>query len=421
MRERERPGPTAAIAALGFAVLALTPAAPHPLAHPEVPFLHLFALVHRVRAALGRSLEEPARDALTERVRSSLDRWDAWLRTGTPSDEGVVARIVEVDESRRRLLVDAGEGVSLHEGDWVAAAGRVVGVLERVDGPFGVVKTPWSPDARFYAACTDASGRAVRLILVGLERRGWCAAVRHPERLAPIAEGAATLVPPVDDLLPASVPRLPEGLLYGTVRRDETLGRRGIEGWIVEPAVDPRALDAVVVRGRASGPRMPPFQEEETRSAFPLAASAARDQWAVFAAPCPIGSALVGGGRFLGTIRASWAGAAKVRGVFDPGPPVLLLACGPETARPLLARPVAALLGGGAFEAAEGFEAPARSDVVATAGRGLHVARGLPIGAVVRVEGRRFWVWRGRLSEGGPFLVRTRRRPPDRERLEWPP
>lgn len=403
-----------ALIVLGLALLSLTPAAPEVMRRPELLAVHVYRPFDTARRGLVGVTEDEAgsasfTDEVAERIEEGIARWDAQL-LGEAGADGVIARIVTVDRARRRFLVDAGAGVALEVGDAVTAGKYALGVVRRVFGGIAVVETPWTPDARFAGAAEDAVGGVVRLIVAGLDRPEWTASVSHPERLSALRVDGDVVVPVVDDLLPASVPRLPPGLVLGSLRTDELLRMTGTEAFRVVPTLDVRALDAVCVRtgGRLESP--PGTFERRQVSALTCGmASPGRDGLLLTGLGLPDGVAVTWNGLFVGTVDAAAFGAARVRGVFDPGRDHCVLLLSPGRTAPLVVRTMRAWRGGGRFRVASGLTGPAVGDLLVTAGRGEHVPRGLFIGAVVRVDDDGFDVLRGEVSLAAPVEVLRRR------------
>ncbi|MFG0317997.1 MAG: rod shape-determining protein MreC [Planctomycetota bacterium JB042] len=403
---------------LGLALLSLTPAAPSFLRRPELMAVHAYRPLDLLRREIGETEAEEEglgfAPELAARIEAGLSRWDELLLGGAGGG-GVVARIVAIDRVRRRLLIDAGEGVRLAAGDAVTAGRYALGVVVRAESGMAVVDMPWTPDARFAGAAEDATGAEVRLILAGLDRLEWTASVSHPERLSALRVDGDVRVPEVDDLLPASVPRLPPGLVLGSLRIDELLRRTGTEAFRVVPTLDVRGLDAVCVRtsGAAAGGGAAGFERREVGALACGLASPGRDGLVLTGLGLPDGAAVTWGGMFVGSVEAAAFGAARVRGVFDPGQDRCVVVLSARRSGPIVVRTLRAWRGGGRLRVGSEQTRPEVGDLLVTAGRGDHVPRGLFIGAVVRVDGETIDVLRGEVSADAPVVVLRRRGMPD--------
>ncbi len=393
--------PHGELVVLGLALVAITPAAPRFLRKPDIAAIHLFRPLDAAASALYRRVAEPPVEDATarrlERLEEGLGRWNDVLRAGAdrfaPDRAAIVARIIAIDGTRRRLLVDLGRDVAAAPGDPVIAGNVAVGVVERCEAGCAVVVTPWTPEARFAAACLlEAEEREVRFVLVGLDRRAWTASVVHPERQTGLAAGVPVIVPAVDDLLPSSVPRLPPGLRVGELRVDEMLAATGTDTFRAVPVLDVRSLDAVVVLPTPSATPVTRtgFLRREVVRLSCGSASAARDAAFLAGSGLPDGAAVTCDGWFAGVIEGSVAGAARVRGVFDPGQETTFLVLGEGRTWPIAVQTTRVLSRGGRMRVLEDGVAPAAGDLIVTAGRGVHVPRGLIVGQVSTVDGVEF-------------------------------
>ncbi|MBI4878896.1 MAG: hypothetical protein HY812_04440 [Planctomycetes bacterium] len=258
----------ASLVIVGLALLSATPAAPRFVRHVDLLAVHLFrpldAGLVALRARMTEAPAAPPASGLDERVAQGLAARDALLRSGAdlvaPGRPAAVARIVAIDQHQRLLLIDAGTGVELLPGDPVLAGQFGVGRVRHAQDGVAVVETPFTPEARFAGACAGEEGRpAIRIVLTGLARREWTAAVANPERLSGLEAGKDAVTPETVDLVPASIPTLPAGLRLGGIERDLTLARAGREAFCLRPRIDLAELDAVVVLlSRAPPSPLPP-------------------------------------------------------------------------------------------------------------------------------------------------------------------
>ena len=382
---------------LGLALLSLTPAAPEFIRRPELFAVHAFRPLDALRDRLVRSGDDEPIESMppeiAERIERGLASWDEQLagEAAGPDRVSRIARLVRIDRGRRRLLIDAGAGTPIAAGDPVTAGNYAIGVVSGVvggDGGLAVVNTPWTPHETFAAACTDAIGNRVRLILTGLDRTAWTASVSHPERESALRAGENVIVPEVSDLIPDSVPRLPAGLLVGVLVQDELQRRAGTEAYRAAPRLDVRGLDAVSVRVSAARSSSGSREAFERRPVGVLGcglASPGRDGLLLTGIGLPKGGAVTVNGLFVGVIDGALGGAARVRGVFDPGREQVVLVLSNQGAGPLGVRAVRSWLGGGRLEVPNEQSLPQVGDLLVTSGRGDHVPRGLFIGSVVQV------------------------------------
>jgi cell shape-determining protein MreC len=395
----------AGVAVVGFALLALTPTAPGFLRDLDLVFVHLFRVIDLPIVAAHRAVANSRGDGnageglpaeLRTRIRDGVARWDRLLRSGieryAPELRTTIARVVAVDRLRRRLVIDAGPGVELRVGDPVAAGDVAVGRVIEAGGGLAVVETPWSRDARFAAGCVTAGGgEQIRFVSRGLARRESLAAVSNPERREGLVADYEVIVPNVDDLLPPGAPRLPPGLRLGRLELDERILRISAEHlWLVRPALDIELLDAVAVGFEASRRHAPgPYFEDVAPAALSCAAlSPWRDGLALTGKGLEKGAAVVAADRLIGTIEDALLGAARVRGVFDPGQRLTVLIVTPRDAFP--AELEVRRLGGG-FAELQPVAIPSdkqieEGDLVLAAGRGMHRPRALYVGEVEAVR-----------------------------------
>lgn len=410
------------LVALGMALLALTPAAPEPVRNFDLVAVHLYRAFDAgwkyLRNPIGPA---PARtradEELARRIGAGLERWERVLRgeQDGATQAAFIARLIDVDVRTRRLLVDAGDGVVLKEGDAVIAHDVAIGLVESATGGVAVVRTPWTHEARFSGmvevAAADLS--PVRLILRGLDRRGdWSAAVMTPEKKHDLEAGATVFVPGVDDLLPASVARLPEGLKLGVLAvDDETAQRSGTQAWCALPSIDILRLDAVAVIPRTPRSKdwTPGFRTVPAQALSFGLLTPRRDGRILAGLGIPDGGAVTAAGYYLGTVEASVAGAARVRGIFDPGLHTFVMLIGADGTFPLLVRAERAISNGGVLTVVNGSRSARPGDLVVTSGRGAHVPRGLIVGKVAKVDGDRLTLVRPLQPVDAPVQVHTRR------------
>ncbi len=418
---------SASVAVVGFALLALTPAAPTAVRRCEVVFIHLYRvvdfLVARVRASVHgpRPAVAPALpEAIQDQLRRGLASWDATLRSGnkthSPKLLSAIARIISIDRTKRRLLVDAGPGRSLEPGDPVSAGEFVVGRVAHAQDGVAVVETPWTPEARFAGSCLSEGAFAgpVRFVMRGLDREEAVAAATNPERREGLRDGALVEVPALDDLLPPTVARLPEKLVLGRLKVDEWLLKASGEvAYLVYPAIDLEMLDAVAIgvpRDRKHPFRDKEFEVHESTTLSCGLLSSWRDGSALIAYDVPVGAAVLTEGRLTGTVEDSLLGAVRVRGIFDPGRSLSVLVIGQDEAFPALVDVI-----GHAHDRARlrvtrlpQNRRLAKGDLLATAGKGPHIERGLLLGQVIGVDGDVVEVDAPTPERGSPSTVASR-------------
>lgn len=397
----------AALLVAGFAVLSLTPVAPSFMRDLDVLALHAYRpFAWTLREIRERRLANeptlPGGDdvvrALLATARDRLAERDAALSDGAatlPAKRSfALARVVAVDPRSRQLLIDTGNHVRPSPGDAVLAGNQAVGMVEEVDGPFAVVKTPWTPRARFAAECGsgEPDDPRIRFVTVGEARDEWIAAVSSAEGRLSTARILDVKSANVTDLVPASTGLLPPGFFFGTMEADLKTAKTGLTTYCVRPIFDPRLLDAVVIVHEG------PFETigeadfvSATLDRLPTAQlSAWREGEALTGAGAgavPRGAPVVADDVLLGFVDAALAGAAKVRGVTDPDQEHTFLVLGDAASRTIVCTSERRMPHGGAFRYLGGGEPPRAGEIVVTAGRGVHVPRGLLVGQVMRSEG----------------------------------
>ncbi len=401
----------------GVAILALTPAAPGPLRRFELLAVHLYRPLSTgfEQLELRSVVREPeAREEDRVRIATGIASWNAALKAGAeqyaPGREAVIARVVDVDTETRRMLIDAGAGCELTPGDPVLAGRVGVGFVEWARGGIAVVKTPYTPGARFVGLAGEPSGSSasggsgggpVRFVTRGVEWSDWSAAVMNPERERDLGAGLLVTVPDVSDLLPATVPTLPTGIELGRLRENPLLAETGRQGYCLVPSLQFWQLDAVAVLPARSAPASDDADEFKARVVEPIACgllSPWRDGAVVTGFGLRDRAALIVAGVFVGVVESQLANAAKVRGVFDPGQTWQLLVMSPAGPYPLKVRAERRWKDGGRFEVMDGARVPEAGELLVTAGRGAHVPRALLVGRVVGVDGDSIDVLRPRAA-----------------------
>lgn len=391
------------MAVVGFALIALTPAAPAFVRRIDAFFVHLYRVFDSVvvfaRDVVHDDLSIPRglTPAVFDAVRAGVGRWDSRLRSGladaAPERATVVARVVALDRARRVLLVDAGPDVDLAPGDPVAAGAALLGRVLRAESGVAVVETPWSKEARFAGASVGSGDLGpIRFVMRGLDRPEAVAAVTNPERREGLKDGLEVITPELDDLLPESVDRAPPGLLMGTLALDEWLAHASGEvAFLVRPIVDVELLDAVVIgvakeRVRRTGAsafvRVP-----LTRLSCELL-STWREGAVASGSGAAIGGAVIAEGHLVGTVEDARLGTVRIRGLFDSGNPihVLVLAANDTFPAQLVAMGRSGAIGRARIARLTSDRSIAAGDRLVSAGRGAHVGRGHVIGVVEAVE-----------------------------------
>ncbi len=388
----------------GVAILALTPAAPGPLRRFELLAVHLYRPLSTGFEQLElRSLERApeTREEDRARIEAGIMQWNATLKAGAeqsaPGRDALIARVVDVDVSTRRMLIDAGSSAELSPGDAVLAGRVAVGLVEWAKNGVAIVKTPFTPGARFVGR-VDAgpvspggpNGPAVRFVTRGVDWSDWVAAVVNPERERDLAAGLSVTVPDVSDLLPPTVPTLPTGVELGRLQENQLLAETGRQGFCLVPSIQFWQLDAVVVLPTRSPPA--PSEEGEFR-ARPVETIACgllspwRDGVVVTGFGLRDSAAVIAAGVFVGAVDSQLMHAAKVRGVFDPGQTWQLLVITASGPYPIRVRAERRFRDGGRFEVLDGARVPEPGELLVTAGRRPHVPRALLVGRVVGIEG----------------------------------
>lgn len=403
-----RPSPrfSASVAVVGFALIALTPAAPAFVRRLDAVFVHLYRVFDFV-IVLARDVvhddlrtSRPLPGEVLQAVRTGVARWDARLRAGLAAAAQdkvtVIARVVALDRARRRLLIDGGPSVEFEVGDPVAAGAALIGRIVRAENGVAVVETPWSKEARF-AGASAGSGELgpIRFVMRGLDRGESVAAVTNPERREGLKDGVDVVTPELGDLLPDSVDRPPVGLLVGTLALDETLAHASGEvAFLVRPVVDFELLDAVVVgvtKDRARRDGASAFVRVPLQKLSCGLTSTWRDGAVATGGGAAVGGAVIADGHLVGTIEDARLGTVRIRGLFDPGNHIHALVLGTDETYP--AEFVALGRKGGFGRLRIGRITAARTiepgDRLVSAGRGPHVGRGHVIGEVVSVDADR--------------------------------
>lgn len=425
---------------VGIAILSLTPASPAFLRELDVVALHGFRAVDLcVRAIYGwfdragpsttadsaHPHQTQGQDPSADLSATALDlanaaegvrRWDALqsevARSLAPDRSAIVARVIALRDGSRRLLLDAGKDSAVEVGDPVLFGEIAIGLVTRVERGICVVETPWSEDARFAGTSRSLTDEAVRFVMVGRGRTQRLAAVQNPEHLQGLVAGREVTAPDVRSWLPPSVAVFPAGTRIGVLEVDKQREAiQGEEGFIVRPLFDPVALDAVVILVRGSAQSSSAFVERSCgRLAIGLLSSW-RDGGAIFGPYLADGAAITVGGFLVGVVDAAQLGAARVRGVGDPGYTFPLLVVPEGDRDPFPQQVVARKWREGLIEyetIGGGEQAPRPGDLVVSAGRGRQVPRGLPVGRVVKAGGSRFEVARPRRSMHDEAVIHLR-------------
>ncbi|MBK6941285.1 MAG: hypothetical protein IPH13_13985 [Planctomycetes bacterium] len=404
----------AALLVAGFAVLSLTPVAPSLVRDLDVVALHAYrpfawALREVRERRLANEPNLPGGDevvrALVDSARDRIAERDAALSDGAAMLPGkrsfALARVVSVDPRSRQLLIDTGNHVRASPGDAVLAGNQAVGMVDEVDGPFAVVKTPWTPRARFAAECGagEPDDPRIRFVTIGEARDEWLATVSSAEGRLATARVLDVKSADVSDLVPASTGLLPSGFFFGTMEADLKTAKTGLQTYCVRPIFDPRLLDAVVVVHE--GPFETIGDEDFSVSTLDRLPTAQLSAWregealtGAGAGAAPRGAPVVADDILLGFVDAALLGAAKVRGVTDPGQEHTFLVLGDASSRTIVCVSERRMPHGGAFRYLGGGEPPRAGEIVVTAGRGVHVPRGLLVGQVMRSDGDAFEVSR---------------------------
>jgi cell shape-determining protein MreC len=395
---------SSSVAVVGFALIALTPAAPSALRRIDALFVHLYrpldAVIERAHAAVHPEIPEslPLPEPLRNRVVAGLRAWNAVLRSGLresgPNLDSVVARVVALDRVKRLLLVDAGPDVEFEPGDPVSAGASLVGRVVRANNGVAVVETPWTRDVRFAGAIDlGPESDPIRFVVRGLDREEVVAAVTNPERREGLRDDLDVFVPNVSDLLPESLRTPPMGLLLGKLSLDtESFHASGEVAYLLQPSLDIELLDAVVIAFRPGREVDPPEKSFERRPLEKLTTSMLsnwRDGFVAVGSGAAIGSAVLADDHFVGVVADARFGTVRIRGVFDPGNRVHGLAVTADDAFPLelaIRSRAGSDVRATVLRRAAGRQ-PAAGDLLVSAGREAHTPRGLMIGAIVAVSG----------------------------------
>lgn len=413
------------MAVVGFALIALTPAAPSALRRVDALFVHVYRVfdfvIVRLREAVHPDLERTTQlpAAVSESVRRGVSQWDVRLHAGlkesAPELETVVARVVALDRAKRRLLIDAGRSVTLEAGDPVTAGSALVGRVASAKNGVAVVDTPWTKEARFAGASVgEGELGPVRFVIRGLDREDVVAAVTNPERREGLRSGVEVVTPELSDLLPDSVRRAPVGLLLGRLALDEFLERASGEvAYLVRPIVDVELLDAVIVgvpAERVDRAGEGSFQKTPLTKLSCSLLATWRDG-AVASGSAAIGGAVMADGYFVGVVDDARFGTVRIRGIFDPGNELHVLVLAENDTYPAQLR---SLGKNGASTRAKITRITSGREIgpgdrLVSAGRGPHIARGLLIGEVLAAEGEELVIRAPRPTPGRSVfaLVRT--------------